>query len=209
MSEPQNTFEVTAEMEVTFLCGLISAREEIRHTSTEAFNALTLVIQNVILSEKPSFFVYWNKYVKQRAIISDFMRDVEKWKQDADANSRDFRLSVYEDLHHANKLENTSPEITLLDGSPVANGSYLNTDATGMQKSYVVLSDEERAKGFVRPLRKSYIHTCGAITTMADKIAETYARDPTFYSGTFCINCKAHLPLSEFVWTDTLETLGS
>lgn len=29
---------------------------------------------------------------------------------------------------------------------------------TGLQKVYLVLSDEERAKGFVRPLRYSYVH---------------------------------------------------
>jgi len=32
------------------------------------------------------------------------------------------------------------------------------TDASGMQKAYLVLSDEERAKGFVRPYRESYKH---------------------------------------------------
>jgi len=31
-------------------------------------------------------------------------------------------------------------------------------DSTGMQKAYLVLSDEERAKGFVRPLRREYKH---------------------------------------------------
>lgn len=30
--------------------------------------------------------------------------------------------------------------------------------ADGMQASYLVLSDEERAKGFVRPVRRSYRH---------------------------------------------------
>ena len=28
----------------------------------------------------------------------------------------------------------------------------------GMQKCYLVLSEEERAKGFIRPVRRSYIH---------------------------------------------------
>ena len=68
--------------------------------------------------------------------------------------------------------------------------------ASGMQKSYVVLSAEERAKGFVRPVRRSYVHVgqleqthrrggCGGVTTMGIALAETYARDPKFYSGTF------------------------
>lgn len=32
------------------------------------------------------------------------------------------------------------------------------TETSGMQKVYLVLSEEERAKGFVRPYRDSYIH---------------------------------------------------
>lgn len=68
---------------------------------------------------------------------------------------------------------------------------------------YLVLSDEERAKGFVRPLRKTYVHlTCGRETTMAQEIAETYARDPSFYGGTYCTTCRMHRPLDEFVWRD-------
>lgn len=75
---------------------------------------------------------------------------------------------------------------------------------TGMQNKYVVLSEEERAKGFVRPYRATYIHlTCGTATTMGQAIAETYARDPYFYGGTFCVGCRAHFkvgPDGEFVW---------
>ncbi len=79
-------------------------------------------------------------------------------------------------------------------------------DAAGMQKSYLVLSNEERAKGFVRPVRRSYTHeTCGAVTTMGLAIAETYARNPSFYSGTYCVNCRSHFPVGsagEFTWED-------
>ena len=99
---------------------------------------------------------------------------------------------------------------TLTDGSPVTPDHREIDSATGQQKGYVVLSEEERAKGFVRPVRRSYIHTeCGVLTTMALSIAETYARDPGFYSGTFCVGCRAHLPLAEFRWDGTDEVLGS
>lgn len=43
---------------------------------------------------------------------------------------------------------------------------------------------------------------CGATTTMHKAIAETYARDPHFYSGTFCVHCQTHRPLTEFTWMD-------
>lgn len=76
---------------------------------------------------------------------------------------------------------------------------------TGQHKDYWVLSDDERAKGFIRPVRDTYVHDkCGAATKMGTKIAETYARDPKFYGATFCVgsNCQAHFPVSEFKWDD-------
>lgn len=98
---------------------------------------------------------------------------------------------------------------TLTDGSPVTP-DHREIRPDGMQKGYVVLSDEERAKGFVRPLRYAYTHkTCGSDTTMSYKIAETYARDPKFYGGTFCCHCRKHFPLDQFVWLGTDEQVGS
>lgn len=95
---------------------------------------------------------------------------------------------------------------TLTDGSPVSSDHREIDPKTGMQKAYIVLSAEERAKGFVRPVRRSYIHLkCRDMTTMGQSIAETYARQPDFYSGTFCVNCKSHFPVGEdgeFVWAD-------
>lgn len=97
----------------------------------------------------------------------------------------------------------------LTDGSEVTE-DHRDIKDNGQQKGYVVLTDEERAKGFVRPVRKTYTHkTCGTDTTMGISIAETYARDPKFYNGTFCCSCKTHLPLDEFVWKGTEEQVGS
>jgi hypothetical protein len=75
---------------------------------------------------------------------------------------------------------------------------------SGQQKGYVVLTEAERSKGFVRPLRDAYRHLkCGKITTMSRDIAATYARDPKFYTGTFCTTCRGHFPVGEdgeFTW---------
>jgi len=83
----------------------------------------------------------------------------------------------------------------------------------GQNKTYLVLSDEERAKGFVRPVRRSYIHEkCGAVTSMGTALAETYARDPSFYGATFCAQCGGHFPVGlhgEFVWLDDGAKVGS
>jgi hypothetical protein len=128
------------------------------------------------------------------------------------------------------KEMNDKPKTTLVDGSPV-NPDHLEINPkTGQQKAYVVLSAEERAKGFVRPVRRSYTHLgkvemlegadgsifsgqrrggCGQTTRMSLPIAETYARDNKFYTHTFCIKCGTHLPVNEFVWEGTDEEVGS
>ncbi len=145
------------------------------------------------------------------------------------------------------------PRTTLTDGSPVTE-DHRDLKDNGQQKGYVVLSAEERAKGFVRPVRNTYIHVgikptyplrdltpeelerykkfgyvkyeayppespilgkywterqlkggCKTATTMAPSIAETYARDPKFYGGTFCTHCMGHFPVGEqgeFEWED-------
>lgn len=76
-----------------------------------------------------------------------------------------------------------------------------------------LIFDPNEAKGFVRPVRRSYRHLkCGAVTTMALSIAETYASDPAFYSGTFCTTCRGHFPVGsdgEFVWDGTEEKVGT
>jgi hypothetical protein len=83
----------------------------------------------------------------------------------------------------------------------------------GQQRDYLALSEDERAKGFVRPVRHSYVHQqCGTKTTMNIALAETYARKPDFYSGTFCAGCRTHFPVGaegEFVWDGTSEKVGT
>lgn len=140
-------------------------------------------------------------------------------------------------------------------------GHGVDKEETGQNEAYLILSDEERAKGFVRPVRRSYVHVgppepefplrdltddekemwesekygyvkyepypedrrpatgslwtqerldkigkgCGVATTMAQAIAETYARNPQFYGATYCVGCQKHLPVGprgEFVWDD-------
>ncbi len=134
------------------------------------------------------------------------------------------------------------------------------TNETGQHDAYLVLSEEERAKGFVRPVRRSYLHVgkqpvhplrdltadeharydqygyvsfeaypenpesavtgrywtkaqlasgCQSVTTMALPLAETYARDPSFYGATYCCGCCRHFPVDEFVWDGTTQAVGS
>ena len=97
-----------------------------------------------------------------------------------------------------------------LSGGSAVTEDHRELKPDGQQRGYVVLSPAERAKGFVRPVRRTYIHkACGSPTTMSSSIAETYARDPGFYGATFCIRCGTHFPVGEFVWIDSNEPVGS
>lgn len=93
----------------------------------------------------------------------------------------------------------TDPRLTR--GADPADGP-----SVGQAEVYLVLSDDERAKGFVRPVRTSYWHTaCGSVTTMGLPLAETYARRPDFYGSTYCVRCGKHRPVGadgEFHWVD-------
>lgn len=141
---------------------------------------------------------------------------------------------------------------------------YQDKRPDGQQMAYVVLTEEERRKGFVRPVRNAYVHVgqpgpkfplrdltpeeharwgsegyvkfedypmnykgsssgrfwrreqldnvgkgCKTRTAMGQSLAETYARDPSFYDRTFCCGCRTHLPIEEFVWDGTNERVGS
>lgn len=170
-------------------------------------------------------------------------------------------------------VEDLRPERirTTTDGKPPRPGfENAPTPAplmpNGQHEAYWILSDAERAKGFVRPVRRSYRHVgrpapkyplldlseedrqrykpygyvkleaypvpdglaehppgaitgrywtqaeldgidkgCGAVTTMGQKIAETYAANPNFYGSTFCATCGQYRPVGadgEFVWDE-------
>ena len=158
-----------------------------------------------------------------------------------------------------------------------ADPRLANIGPDGMQETYLVLSDEERAKGFARPLFTTYVHVgppgpiyplrlltaeeserhagagyvvfeeylrfvpagapypaadpddilgsfwtqarldsadkgCGTATTMSAEIAETYARSPRFYGGTYCARCRDHFPVGkdgEFLWDGTGIRVGT
>jgi len=155
-------------------------------------------------------------------------------------------------------------KVCLTDGSTPSPG-WNDIKENGQQVDYLVLCPEERAKGFVRPLRRSYVHVgkklrgslemlsvvyqsesgkeyvakdnfelqgtrcgtyltqqdvdhikrsgyyggCGGHTAMSLALCETYARDPKFYGSTFCVGCGRHFPVSEFIWCEDGQMVGS
>ena len=100
-------------------------------------------------------------------------------------------------------------ELTIDPNDPrLGHGS--DSSPVPQQGVYLVLSEEERKKGFVRPYRDRYIHkTCGSETTMGRALSETYARDPKFYGSTYCVHCQMHKPVAEFNWSVDGEVVGS
>jgi hypothetical protein len=106
-------------------------------------------------------------------------------------------------------------EVCTTDGRPGEEADIsILTDGPrkGQQRDYRVLCEGERAIGYVRPFRDAYKHlACGKITTMGKALAETYARDPSFYGATFCSTCCAHFPVGEdgeFVWYEMDGSIG-
>ena len=88
-------------------------------------------------------------------------------------------------------------------------GHGIDDEPRSQNQAYLVLSEKEKAKGFVRPYRERYIHTtCGTFTKMHKDIAESFAVDPRFYGATYCVKCQKHLPLHEFEWEDG-QSLGT
>ena len=105
-----------------------------------------------------------------------------------------------------------------VSGNPQVNddqASVPNSEkrSDGQFVDHWVLCDEEIAKGFVRPVRLSYVHEkCGTTTSMPRIIAETYAVKPSYYGKTFCCACGDYFPVGingEFVWEGTNEKVGS
>lgn len=97
------------------------------------------------------------------------------------------------------------------DPADPALGHGVDAEPIEQHDVYLVLSDEERAKGFVRPYEDRYVHApylggCGEVTRMGVALSETYARNPHFYGATYCVGCRMHKPVGEpageFYWCD-------
>jgi hypothetical protein len=114
------------------------------------------------------------------------------------------------ELYVAGVLDTTNKQFPKDCDGPVPDPE-VGTD--GQNAAYWVLSESERAKGFVRPVRDTYFHQkCLTSTRMGRALAETYARDPHFYGSTFCVHCGGHYlvgPNGDFVWEGTDEKVGT
>jgi len=120
--------------------------------------------------------------------------------------------NIYGESIPAEEIPVPSSAPTRLTTDPTDTRLTHGVDSTPVDQAdvYLVLGEDERAEGFVRPVRQEYRHTiCGNTTRMGLVLSETYARDPTFYGSTYCVHCRMHRPVSEFTWTDGGEVVGS
>lgn len=87
------------------------------------------------------------------------------------------------------------------DSPPPDDFDYGERQDDGQYENYPTVDEGE----FVQEVRYTYVHDvnaggCGEITTMSDELAESVARDPTYYGRTFCCGCNDHVPVDEVVW---------
>jgi hypothetical protein len=73
-------------------------------------------------------------------------------------------------------MSTEEPKVCTTSGRPVDVVRAEQTESEGQHKDYIVLCEEERAKGFVRPYRDAYQHVgrsvCGEIVNQRDLPAE-------------------------------------
>lgn len=79
-----------------------------------------------------------------------------------------------------------------------------------IKKATYILTDKERDRGYVRPVRQTYTHKkCGKDTMLAIALAQGFAGDLSFLREAYCTTCGKHFPVSDFLWEETEEEVGS
>jgi hypothetical protein len=72
------------------------------------------------------------------------------------------------------------------------------------------LTPEEKAAGFIRPMRTRVKHKfCGTTSILRTVDALDMARDPTSWSTCWCMVCGRRLPADQFEWFPGGEAVGS
>ena len=148
--------------------------------------------------------------LQQRTIGEIRLGPRPETQEDIDRRTAVLSSIIEKAVKHEHEKDHEGRQICTTSGDAPSQVRAEQTEKTGQHKSYIVLCEEERQKGFVRPYRDRYQHkTCGSVTTMGRALSETYARDPKFYGATFCCSCNAHFPVGEFMWSKDGEVVGS
>lgn len=85
------------------------------------------------------------------------------------------------------------------DGPPPEGFDYGEKRPDGQYENYPTIDEG----AFEQEPRDTYIHeTCGSKTTMTGDLPESVARDPEWYTRTFCAGCGEHVPVEDVEWED-------
>lgn len=69
----------------------------------------------------------------------------------------------------------------------------------GQYENYPTIDEGE----FEQEPRTTYIHEeCETRTKMSSDLMKSVARDPSYYTKTFCAGCGEHVPVEEVEWAD-------
>lgn len=83
------------------------------------------------------------------------------------------------------------------DEKPPGDFDYGEKKDDGQYENYPTIDEGE----FEQEVRRKYVHKeCGTTTVMSTAIAESVARDPSYYVKTFCAGCNEHVPVEEVTW---------
>lgn len=118
-------------------------------------------------------------------------------------------MSFFRFFGFGNVVEQVEEEVFVPGGIFSESQVMITTDPTHpglrelqsnrQQIAYLVLPAEEIELGLIRPLRQSYQHVvCSSVTRIGLTIAQTFARQPSFYTQTFCVACREHFPLKKY-----------
>lgn len=97
------------------------------------------------------------------------------------------------------------------DGERMTNFDYGEKLPDGQHERHPT----DQSGEYQAPIRNSYKHlACGGVTRFGNAIAETYAKHPFNYGGTFCCRCGDYFPLRKgdgshaFEWTGDGTPVG-
>lgn len=87
-------------------------------------------------------------------------------------------------------------------GDPPGDFDYGEQREDGQYENYPTVDEGE----FEQEPRDSYVHgECGTVTTMRGDLPESVARDPEYYTKTYCAGCQEHVPVEEVHWEEDGE----
>jgi len=86
-----------------------------------------------------------------------------------------------------------------MSNPPPEDFDYGEKRSDGQYENYPTIDNGD----FEQPVRDEYVHEgCSSTTKMTGDLPESVARNPHYYTKTFCVGCGKHVPVSEVYWKE-------